>query len=208
MILFVLISYLLVGFEGWKMFLKVIPKPDYNFIRASYYEQNITAFLARLDLALFMKQILFIVLEGVLIIGTGYKIISRGVMHYAPTFTAIEISLILIILTIATGFTWQHYYALMIFPLLTCVKMYVFCRDVPWHVSTRKGLSQYIPIILLIFSYILIGINIKNPAYLVNNFGLLGTLILSHELYGAMILWGMLIRFKDIKSKQQYPNNK
>jgi len=69
---------------------------------------------------------------------------------------------------------------------------------VPWHVSTGKDLSRYIPIILLIFSYILIGINIKNPTYLVNNFGLFGILILSHELYGAMILWWLLIKKKTV----------
>lgn len=176
LLIFIGLSYLIVGSIGWQKFFLVLPKPDFTLSRGYYFEQSITAFATRLNISFSLKMILFILMEGIVLIGTGIKIIKSK----SKEFKEKEISLLLIITAIATGFNWQHYLALLLFPFMTLV------------VILYKSKNKMLFLIGLL-SYLLVSYNIKNPENIKYYFDGLGNIILSHEFIGAFILWLLLI---------------
>jgi|GEM_PF-6064358 len=181
---FILIT-LFIGLNCWKEFFAVLPKPDFGLVRADYYEQNITAFVSRSIELNILKFPIFILIEMIIILGTAIKFLKQK----AKNFTPIEISLLLIVAIIATGFNWQHYFTLMIFPFLTLYKEIIIRKD------------KIILIFIFILSYILVSINIKNPIQFEKTYGFIGNIFLSHEFIGSVIVW---ITFIFIKDKKYY----
>lgn len=176
LLLFMIISYLLVGIKGWEIFLKVSPKPDYLLTRGSYYEQSISAFFARLNLNFSIKFLLFIITSAYFYLLVLVKIIREKNKFLNP----IHLSLFFCLITFNMGFNWQHYFALLIFPFIVIGKNLILKKD--------------FQLILFIISYLLLSVNLKNPQIYFSSYYPMGLLILSHGLIGALILYFLIIK--------------
>jgi hypothetical protein len=140
-----------------------------------YYNQSITGFFARLKI---YGSYLFIT-RLILMLVTLFTVYKKKInVYYA-------ISILLTLVLLINNFTWQHHLVLLLIPY------YFF-------LSLDLSIKDYL---LLILSYILIAINIKNPLSFEHS--LLGLIVLSHGFFGILLLWCMqlanIITFKNKK---------
>ncbi len=138
-----------------------------------YYNQSITGIFARLHIS----QIFLQVTRIFFIIITVTILIKRKV-HYFLSF-----SILLTLILLINNFTWQHHLILLL---------------IPYYVLLFQKLSRQ-EILLIFLSYILIAFNFKNPHTLENQF--IGRVILSHDFWGMLMLWFILLFHKEEKKE-------
>lgn len=169
----------------WTDFYKIMPKPDLFLQRANYYEQSISAFISRLPILYSVKMVLFILFETFLFVIAVFKRFYKNTQN--------QFSLFIIFSVIGLGFNWQHYFALLILPYILILKKIRYD-------SYKKFKYTSFSLIIYIFSYLSISLNIKNPVFWIDNYQILGPLILSHGLGGVLLLVSLHLTPKICKS--------
>lgn len=133
-----------------------------------YYNQSITGFFARLNLPFYLL------------------IVSRFILIIYSLFIAFRkrnnlffvFSLLLSVLILTNNFSWQHHLILLLIPFYFLI----------------SNLKSFRLILILLVSFILVSINIKNP-YLFSSLWY-GKIFLSHGFLGILILWFLLVFYK------------
>lgn len=174
-------------------FSRVFPNiPTIN--NASYYNQALTGFLARLNtptsLAYFIN---YSTLIG-LLIASFFVIPTRTVK---PHLELIQFGLWIVIVLVAGGLTWQHHLVLLLIPYIGIVLSILEEMKLPqphrqgiWLAENMKHISKTNYLIFLL-SYFLFAINIKQP-----NLFISGPLVfvLSHGLYAMFLILVLLLK--------------
>jgi arabinofuranan 3-O-arabinosyltransferase len=167
-----IMSFLLLGGKIYQNYLKVT-KSFFDFNISTYYNQSLSGFLARaFNNSELTKWLLYISIVIALIsIQLLYKKTKRNNFLSNIIFWNISIIYILIL----ASFAWQYHFVIIIFPLVTTA-----------YIGYKIKFS-YKFFFFWFLSYLLIGLNIKNPEAFINK-GILGSIILSHVFFGAVIL--------------------
>ncbi|MDO8551837.1 MAG: glycosyltransferase family 87 protein [bacterium] len=147
------------------------------FSNKIYYNQALTGFLARLYFPTNLSIALYLIFFIILIFFT-IKTITRKTLEKGPTFLALEYSLFILLWLILGGFSWQHYFTVLIFPFLSVLSF-----------IQRKPESKilFVPLFL---SYFLVASNLRDGIFS----QYFPAIILSHVFYGTMILYILVIR--------------
>lgn len=150
-----------------------IPTVGNNF----YYNQALTGFLARADLPVDLARTINYLFLFLLVLISFWvtEVKKRSVLSEMN-----EYSLFIVSALIGAGLSWQHHFALLVIPF--------FALFFSLMKISQKYLRLLLP--LSILGYMLVSINIKNPQI----FNGVATLILSHVLYGAILLYILLIK--------------
>ena len=167
-----LVSWIYFGQSIYVYYIKNILLPlIYIPADSVYYNQSITGFFARVNIPDFISFIIRVVF----IVFTSIKVFEKKSDIYS------SISIFLTVTVIINSFSWQHHLILLIIPFFF---LYI----------VRLRLRH---LFLLIISYSLVTINIKNPSLYDKH--LLGPIILSHGFFGTFILWYIQIKYLSIK---------
>lgn len=169
-------SGLIFGFDLLKDYLFiVIPRLFDPLSKHGYYNQAFSSLSAGL---IFDKNILTIVnflFAGILVV------IDFFIFRKKKKVDALDYSLAIITMLLVNGFSWQHHFALLLFPLLTLSKVSpCICK-----VRPCRG------ILILFISYLLVSFNFKNPDLLGK--GIFATILLSHVFWGSLLLWILIV---------------
>ena len=150
-----------------------VTKSFFDFNIHTYYNQSLSGFVARaFNNSELTKWLLYISIVIALIsIQLLYKKTKRNNFLSNIIFWNISIIYILIL----ASFAWQYHFVIIIFPLVTTA-----------YIGYKIKFS-YKFFFFWFLSYLLIGLNIKNPEAFINK-GILGSIILSHVFFGAVIL--------------------
>src|SRR3989304_5562131 len=159
-------------------YLKVFP--SISLIgNSAYYNQAFTGFLARMNLSDNTSFLLNYLSLIILLIFT-YRIINTRRMK--PENELIQFGMLIVVMLIAGGLTWQHHLVLLVIPYIGVI------------VSVFRRLKIYLKhkvfiIFAILLSCFLFSINLKNP--FIFSTGAL-VLVQSHGLYSMLILFGVL----------------
>lgn len=188
-ILLSILSFVIHGYEYNMYYLKTVVPHFFDLSgRGIYYNQGFIGFLSRITTHKEILQILngsFVVINIVLIIFLYYK----NKLSDAHLFAYISVMLVMI-----DTLSWQHHFVFLIFPFI-------------FSYYALTSLKQTYMYILLFLSYALVSYNIKNPQSFITTFMMV---LLSHGLYGAMLLWITLYlqTFYQQKGRLFSPNHK
>lgn len=151
---------------------------------ASYYNQALTGWLSRAFVPdLIAKTINFLVFGCLLIVSFFITQTTRK----KPEIELSEFSLFIIATLIGAGLAWQHHLVVTLIPFTAL-----------WFTICQKGMKRSWPWTLAIMlSYCLIALNVKNPLILS---GESLSFLLSHALYGVLLLYCLLIFFLRVKT--------
>jgi alpha-1,2-mannosyltransferase len=141
---------------------------------ASYYNQSLTGFLARSGVS---NQIAGLVNYAVLIFLLVMSFFITKKDKASPEIDLVSFGMFISATIIGSGLAWQHHLVWLIIPFIS---FWVF-------LSRQKHKNRWL-IFCLILAYFLVAGNVKNP----DDFSGPGvSLLLSHGLYGALLLFGI-----------------
>lgn len=172
LIICLLISFIAFGFEATAYYIQYII-PHFSDVsgREVYYNQGLLGFISRLITDLSLRKIIFYSLVLASICLLGFLWIKQKIDDIQL------LALVITTLSFLDPLAWQHHFIILLFPC-----MYLFY-------NLRKDKHTIAPFILFA-AYILISINIKNPS-LFSTFP--HQFVLSHVLYGALLVYGVLL---------------
>ncbi len=183
------LTIFLFGKELWQEYLfKVFPNIP-TIGNDIYYNQALTGFLARID---FPSNAARIVNYAALFLLLLTSILITKTKRQSVLMEMNEYSLFIVLSLIGVGLSWQHHFVLLAIPFLAI--FYSFR-----HISKRY-LKIFLPFAIL--GYILISVNIKNPQVFSGVF----IFLLSHVLYGTILLYILLIRIISVLSREKQFN--
>lgn len=180
------LTIFLFGKELWQEYVfKVFPNLP-TIGNNIYYNQALTGFLARIDLSgdaariLNYTILLLLLLISILITKTKRQSLLMEMNEY---------SLFIVLSLIGVGLSWQHHFVLLVIPFLAIFYSFQYIS------------KRYLKIFLLLMflGYILISVNIKNPQIFNGVF----ILLLSHVLYGTILLYVLLTRIISLLSREK-----
>ncbi|OGK62053.1 hypothetical protein A2334_04240 [Candidatus Roizmanbacteria bacterium RIFOXYB2_FULL_38_10] len=151
-------------------FQTVLPKLFKTQGIQTYYNQSFSSFVARLTTSEFYLRLLSFLCNGTLL---AYALIF---LKKNKANKALQYGFILTVLVIINNLSWQHHFIVLIYPFIFCMKL---CLE-----SKSK-----IHFLLLLFTYLLVSWNFKNP---IPFSWFPANLLLSHQLYGAIIIASLL----------------
>ena len=141
--------------------------------RDVYFNQGLLGFFTRLSDHVMMNKIALFISLFLTLFSSFFFFIKES-KHTLPSH--LLFSFYITLLVVVHTLSWQHYFVFLIFPLILLSIVYL----------DRKKVKS---ILLLILSYLLISINIKDPSAFAT---FPHALLLSHTLYGGMILLVLL----------------
>lgn len=155
-----LISIIVLGKEKViYYFTNVLPTLGIGFGNGYYYNQSFTGLIARFSLpSIIFYMFLFLML--------GITLVKKNKPE-------IIFAMVLILNTLFSVFSWQHHLVFLLPALFIIYK----------NIKEKNKLER----IVLIFIFMLLAINIKNPQIFMGSF--FGNLILSHATFGMILLW-------------------
>lgn len=142
-----------------------------------YYNQAFTGFLTRLNLSGPYIKIINYCLFIFLLLGNFWIIKPK---RQPPVSELMQYSLFIISVLIGGALAWQHHFVLLIIPFTA---LFIYLSKKPFN-------RAKILILVTLMAYLLVSINIKEPAKL----GGVLTFLLSHVLFGSIILYLILLR--------------
>jgi hypothetical protein len=159
------------GFEFVReFFVEVIPSIS-TLDNEVYYNQALTGLIARLGIAGNFAAILNYFTFGLMLV-VSYFITPKS--RSSSDLEIVSFGLFVSSILLGAGLAWQHYFVWTIFSF---VGIYATNIDDKEH--------SHLTWVGLIVAYILIAINIKNPA----NFSGWQSIFLSHATFGTILLW-------------------
>ncbi len=166
--LFVTFGFILFfGFHDFQEYGKIVPELLKFTGREIYYNQSVSGMMARL-FVIDVAQVATMIMNITIVFGFMWKSFSQ------KSTTFFTISMGAAVITLIEPLGWQHHFVFLI-PAF----YYIYWN---FHAFNIRA--------LLVLSYILIGINIKQPENLYFTFA--GGLLLSHVTIGAMIIYLVL----------------
>lgn len=141
-----------------------------------YYNQGALGFISRLTFDIKTRKIFLYVFDFLAVFITIYCLVKHKLKKN------LQFAIILTLLPIINTMSWQHHFIVLIFPFI-----------LTWNLIKKRKLIMMI----LAFAYLLISLNIKKPIY--NNLFL--NIILSHQFYGTILLYLILIIFPRLSAK-------
>lgn len=178
----ILSSFAIVGLSmyafGWGLteqyWLEIFPSLP-TIGNSVYYNQSLAGFLARLELTNQVAgAINFLVMIGLLAV--SWLLIQPRRLQ--PLQNLLEFGLLIIIVLLVGGLTWQHHLVLLIIPLLA----------VGLTLIRKKQIKSWSGV-MLIMAYLLVAFNIKQPDLISFNFSPL----LCHGAMGMVVLLGLTV---------------
>lgn len=146
--------------------------------REVYYNQGLLGFFSRLTGNQLLSKTLSMFFSLLFIGYTFYLLIKKNLSgNY-------QFALFLTLLPIVHTLSWQHYFIFLMFPYMLLTKLLL-----------EKKRYLYFP--LLVLSYLLAGITIKEPILFID---LPLSLVLSHTFFGAVIVLILLFRLANDKN--------
>lgn len=162
-VLIILLTLPFIGITAYQNYLSV-PGTFFDFKLSAYVNQALTGFLARVSQNDFLNQLIYLILAFVSLVTLGKQKLQIPVWN-----------IVIMYMLIFSPFSWQYHFTIAIFPLLSTA--FLIKR-------LQLPLRFYL---FLLASYLLLGLNIKKTADFFS-FNLLGTIVLSHVLIGAVLL--------------------
>ena len=158
------LSYLIVGSSTFIYYFDhIIPHLASVDGREIYYNQGLLGFISRITADSYQRSLYSTGGSVIILIITMWNCYKRNNLSY-------QFSLVLTTLVIIDTLSWQHHFIFLLYPILYLV------------MNSRKGIGLY----SIGLAYILISINISTPfLYRVGPL----SLVLSHGLCGAFIIW-------------------
>lgn len=157
----------------WQYFTSVLPNiPTVG--NSVYYNQALTGFLARMAIPNDIAGIINYLFFAILLV-TSFVLTSPKTQK--PLSELMEYGIFITVILIGAGLSWQHHFVLLIIPY-TALFLSIL-------VKKEKLLLLSL---LLFLSYLLVAFNIKNP----EAFSGFSRIVLSHVLYGAIVLYFLL----------------
>lgn len=138
--------------------------------REVYYIQGIIGFISRIFEDITLRKILTLLLSGILLV-FSLNTIKGKISHIY------SLAIVCTLLPLIDTLSWQHHFVFLLFPFI-----FAFIT-----VINNKNFFNFF---LLLISYILVSMNIKNPEIL-SIYPLL--LLQSHVTYGTILLLGVII---------------
>ena len=184
MLAFILINILAVILFGLDLikyyYLQVLPTipPVGN---AAYYNQALTGFLARLEIPFLIAFVVNYSFFGLL---TLLSLIFTQKSNLNKLASLTEYGLFITSWLIGAGLSWQHHLVWLLIPFAA---IFLYLKN-----NKNKPIFY-----LTIISYLLISYNIKQSSLYQGFY----TLWLSHELFGMLILFGVLLYIKKLSFK-------
>lgn len=142
--------------------------------KADYYNQSLNGFLLRQIAENNTENALKFIITGILVVTSFWTLIRKHSQKALPLL--LDFGLLTTLSLLINPFSWQHHFVLLV---VAFVPTFVYLKK---HKKTKS-------LIFLFISYILISINLPNP-------NLYPVLVQSHVLYGALLLWGIILYSK------------
>jgi len=146
-------------------FREVLPQLLLKQHNAYYYNQALSGFVSRLNIASNISQIVQSVISLMLFLMTLFAILANK----KESKTSLEFSLVLILNLLLNGFSWQHHFVWLLIPFL--IIFFAIKRNIKLN-------------FLLLLSFSLVSVNIAQPR-------LFSPLLQSHVFYGTLLLFGL-----------------
>ncbi len=170
LVLSILLTLPLIGVKTYQNYL-AIPNSFFDFSLSVYTNQSITGFLARVSNNYDLNKLVYFV-SFLIVLIILFKLAKKNIKG---THTLVLWNIAILSMLIIAPFAWQYHFVIAIFPLTTTLYL------------LYKTKASSVLFFLIFLSYLLIGWNIKNPTSFIA-FGLLGSVILSHVLWGSILL--------------------
>ncbi len=154
--------------DYWQKIFPAIPTVG----NAIYYNQALTGWLARADMADQVAKVINYLVFG------GMLAMSWFIMREKKQLVAVELSelgLLMISVLVGTGLAWQHHYVALLVPFFA-----VSLRAM----NLKRSKTKYL--VAIGISYLLVAANLKNPLIII---GIWQHIVLSHVLIGAIVLY-------------------
>jgi hypothetical protein len=161
------ISWFVIGGEEINHFFQNIISGMVSSWPADYYNQAYSGFIARFTDDVLMRTVFRNTGNLLFLAITLYAL---SVSRHSEQKKYIQMSILLVLNVLINSFSWQHHF---VFLIPSFIITYCYIRDNGHHTA------QYL---LLSLSYILIGMNLKNPS----GFPIL---FQSHVFFGGVLLW-------------------
>ncbi|MDO8499011.1 MAG: glycosyltransferase family 87 protein [bacterium] len=166
------VTLLVFGPDLFLHYWAVIPR-YFNLYDPVYYNQSLTAVFLRFSLPLTSIRIFSTLLLSFALLVFIY--FQRKINSQDLTSQIILWNIGILYTLIFSTFAWQHHFTIVLFPLITTT--YLFYK-------TKLSPIFFLTIAII---YLMLGLNIKNPAGLAN-FNITGAIILSHVFLGGVFL--------------------
>lgn len=186
----IILNSLTLGLFGLKVYSQYLKTTGsyFDFTVNNYYNQSLVASLSRLSLSLQTTPFLLLIIVSCIffLIFIWQKKVSQS-----KWIDLILWNLAILFTIIFVTSSWQYYFIIALIPLMTSLFIIY---------SSKAPVKLYL---LILLSYILMGINIKTPEVFLNK-GVLGMVILSHVCLGALLLFivNIYLLFENIKTSQ------
>ncbi len=172
-----LLAVLFFGFNLTDQYFREILPSIPTVGNGMYYNQALTGFLARLHIANTYAWYIQISVFTLLI---AISFILTKPYGKSPVIECMEYGLFITAMLIGNGFSWQHHFVMLIIPYTALFTALLN--------KNRKPATVFS---LVLISYLLVAYNIKIPS-LFTGFSIL---LLSHVLYGSVLLYFLLVAF-------------
>lgn len=149
----------------------IIPKYVSPAGREVYYNQGVMGFIARITQNNLYRRIIFGLIDIGIILLTSFSVVKTKNL-------LLGFSLVLSALVIIDSLSWQHHFIFLLFPWICAFGIIK---------NNKKDKIWFVP---LMISYLLVSWNISNPSFYQQQYLIL---VLSHTLYGGILLLLMLI---------------
>lgn len=159
------------GFQIYSNYLNV-PSSFFDFSLATYYNQSLVGFLARISSNQTLNQLVYFFS---LTIGLIWLFFIHQKNRNNETTELLLLNINFVYMLIFAPFAWQHHFVVMIIPLVLATYFAYKLKTGFWF------------FLLLYLAYLMIGWNIKSPETF-KGLGVLTPFILSHYLWGCLLL--------------------
>lgn len=149
-------------------FLKTVLPSLINSWKIDYYNQALSGFLQREIPNIFLQQLLRTFLDIVLFLTSLFFIWKYRSKN--DNTRLLSLSILMTLSLIINAFSWQHHFVWLLIPFIIT---FMYIKKHHLHIKFY---------ILLGISYFLVAINLKNPS-------VVPTILQSHVLYGALLLY-------------------
>ncbi len=180
LVFIILLTFPLAGLRTYQNYL-AIPSSFFDFRLSVYTNQSVIGFLARTSQNYDINKFIYFAL-AIVALAALFQLSRKKVDNFKHSLASWNITILLML--IFAPFTWQYHFVIAIFPLTTTFYL------------LYKSQASLVYFFLIFLSYLFIGRNFKDPTSFMD-LGLLGSVILSHVLLGAILL--LLLNYQLLK---------
>ena len=170
----VVLVLLLVPSETYLYYIfKILPQVSVSSWKLDYYNQSISGVIGRSIGVGYLAGIIKTTISTTFIIGTFIILYKNQQKDFLVTM--LKIGVLITLSLLFNAFSWQHHFVWMIVPFYATI----------FYIKSNNKISKLrknIFYVIVLFAYILVAINFKDPSILPN-------ILRSHVFYGALTLF-------------------